>query len=225
MKALKVDLHAHTASFRHWDGHLLQRTYIFPPKTTVIGMLGAALGYELHETWDFLGNTKIGMVLKRIGGTARDLWKIVKLKTSELQKAVVLREFLFDVTYTFYLVDTDMVLEKLKTSLVTPRYPLTLGNSNDLVTFLKTKTVEIYKMPVETVESTILSGDFRNSLEPLQKHSEIIVDTLPTRSLFDKKGRRIGTEHTKLFTCLLGRYRLLTPEELWVNGGDAFELL
>gem|GEM_PF-3534143 len=183
------------------------------------------MGLELHRAWDLLENIKIGLVLKRIGGFGRDLWKILKLKSGQLQRAVVLREFLFDVRYTLYLVDTNEILKELETALNTPRYPLTLGSSNDLVTFLKTETVKLYEMPVEVVESTVLAGDLRSSLKPLQKHSEIVVDALPTRCLFDKKGLRTGTEHTHLFTCLFGRFELHAPKRLWVYGGDAFELL
>ncbi len=225
MKALRVEFCAQTASFRHWDGHLLQRTYLFPPKTTVVGMLGAAMGLELREVWELLENIKVGMVLKRIGGFGRDLWKILKLKSGQIQRAVVLREFLFDVRYTLYLVDTDELLERLETALNMPRYPLTLGNSNDLVTFLKAETVNLYEMPVEVVESTVLKGDLRSLLKPLQKHCEIFVDTLPTRNVFNKMGGRVGTEHTKPFTCLFGRFEFQAPKKLWVYGGDAFELL
>ncbi len=132
--ALLFTIEGSFCSFREPGGAKYQQTFWFPPKTTVVGFLGAALGLAPPDLEPLYDQLEIGIVLHSWGGLARDLWGYTKLKRGdEPETAVVVRELIFEPQYIVYVTsDEPNFLEKLQAALWDPVYPLRFGRGEDL---------------------------------------------------------------------------------------------
>jgi len=73
-----------TASFRVPETHTFHQTLPLPPKTTVIGMIGAALGLDLENAYRYVDENEISTgVYGKHKGIMRDLWNYRKLTGKE----------------------------------------------------------------------------------------------------------------------------------------------
>ncbi len=132
--ALRFTIEGSFCSFREPGGAKYQQTFWFPPKTTVVGFLGAALGLAPPDLESLYDQVQIGVVLHSWGGLARDLWGYTKLKRGdEPEAAVVVRELIFEPRYIVYVSSNEPgFLEKLQAALWDPVYPLRFGRGEDL---------------------------------------------------------------------------------------------
>jgi CRISPR-associated protein Cas5t/CRISPR-associated protein Cas5h len=118
------------------------RTLQLPPRTTLLGFAGAALGLgerELYIQWNngppLSDRLQMATKLNEIGGYIQDYWTIVKfVDRKEPFRAIQVREQLFRPSYTMYFASADEELVKyIKKGIVDPRYPLSLGRDDELV--------------------------------------------------------------------------------------------
>jgi CRISPR-associated Cas5-like protein len=149
-EALHFVVEGSFCSFREPAGAKYQQTYWFPPKTTVVGFLGAALGLSPPELEPLYDKLRIGVVLEAWGGLARDLWGFTKLKgTVKPETAVVIRELIYQPRYALYVAaDEAGYLEVLQDALLDPVYPLRFGRGEDLA-MLRGRPCVITLYPVE----------------------------------------------------------------------------
>ncbi len=69
IEVLRIEVVGKVNSFRLADHHTYQKSYLFPPKTTICGMIGSALGYSAEEVNEKLLDTLgIGIYLKKFDG-------------------------------------------------------------------------------------------------------------------------------------------------------------
>lgn len=121
-------------SFRDPVAAKYQPTFWFPPKTTIVGFLGCALGLEPPDLEPLYDSLRVGVVMLSWGGIARDLWGFTKLKgTTKPETAVTVRELLYQPVYALYVGADDVKrLERLQQALLDPVFPLRLGRGEDL---------------------------------------------------------------------------------------------
>ncbi len=118
------------------------RTLQLPPRTTLLGFAGAALGLnekELYIQWDngpsLSDRLQVAARLNKIDGNIQDYWTIVKfVDRKEPFRAIQVREQLFRPSYTMYFasVDDELVIYT-RDRMNDPRYPLCLGRDDELV--------------------------------------------------------------------------------------------
>jgi len=164
MQALRLRIKGSFNSFRLAQEMRYQTTYFYPPKTTLIGLVGAALGFEDKKLEKVYDKTFVGIILDRLDGQAKDLWRIVKPKRTEEEKTVVIREMLYNPVYWFYFsfVSKDD-LEKLKEAFRDPFYPLTLGRSDELIFIDSLDVVDLRKADKDACYRwTVLPFDYRD---------------------------------------------------------------
>ena len=128
MRAIKFTVVGLINSFRVPDFQTYHKTLLFPPKTTVCGMLGAALGWSPQMVNDkIIPEIQIAIQIQNLIGPIRDLWKIKKIiKKADSSKpnaviinnhtyygAVMIRELLFQPGYIIYLKSENGELIKL----------------------------------------------------------------------------------------------------------------
>ena len=146
MKALRLRLRGDFNSFRMPASMRYQRTYLYPPRTTLLGLAGAALGLgeaELQEVYD---RYKVSVVLESYQGLVLDLWSITKIKTTQNERSVVTRELIYRPEYTMYYFSeeySEQDLSRLSEAFEDPAYPLTLGRSDELVVASKPAIVDM----------------------------------------------------------------------------------
>lgn len=235
-----------TASFRSPETHTFHKTLPLPPKTTVIGMMGAALGLSLEDIHKLVEDQ--GFLVGVYGfnkGLMRDLWNYRKLTGKEKkyteddiknrrQYSVLIREYLFDNLFIFYFgCDELEKLEHLRSAFLSPVYPLTVGNSDDLLKICKIgDIIEENECKINKFEYTILPGDmslhYKNDIDFTQLPIVQIVSTpqvllLPTKFVFEGDERRVS-ERQK-FTFVSTPVKLKTEIDGYTVNGRNVVLL
>lgn len=184
MEFLRIKLIGCLNSFRQPDFQTYHKTLPLPAKTTVGGMLGAALGIspkEVNDEWLEKKRFRMGIVGKS-NGKANDLWQIRKYENKQIsafkkfrddvensnlrqdyevitpyKTAVIVRELLFASEYVLYLTfvnDTDFGL--IKKHLANPIWALSLGREDELIRITAIDLVEIEKKEDVFLQNTIL---------------------------------------------------------------------
>jgi CRISPR-associated protein Cas5t len=235
-----------TASFRSPETHTFHKTLPLPPKTTVIGMMGAALGLSLEEIHKLVEDQ--GFLIGVYGfnkGLMRDLWNYRKLTGKEKkyteddiknrrQYSVLIREYLFDNLFILYFGCNKLEeLEQLRSAFVSPVYTLTVGNSDDLFKICKIgDIIEEKECKLKKFEYTILPGDmsslYNNDIDFSQIPIVKTVNTpqiflLPTRFVFEGDERRVS-ERQK-FTFVSTPVKLKTDIDGYIINGRNVVLL
>ncbi|SHI82099.1 CRISPR-associated protein Cas5 [Lutispora thermophila] len=223
MNGIIVSLYAMTASFRDPNTHLYQESILAPPPTTIVGIAGAALGYGFKDALEYFKENRIsvGCMLKS-QGNGKDLWNYSKIKGKEVVKAILLREFLFDVTADiFFACEDGEKIDELYDSLKNPQYALSLGNSDDVVKILKVdRIINVKSTEDNMIRDTWIEGNYIKDFEldwenikglPIKRTIKPpIVKNLPVDFSFTKNDERIATKFYK-FTFLGDLHMLKKP--------------
>ncbi len=235
-----------TASFRSPETHTFHKTLPLPPKTTIIGMMGAAMGLSLEEIHKLVEDQ--GFLVGVYGfnkGLMRDLWNYRKLTGKEKnytendiknrkQYSILIREYLFDNFFIFYFGCNELEkLEHLRSAFLSPVYPLTVGNSDDLFKICEVgDIIEEKQCKLNKFEYTVLPGDisqlYKNDIDFSQLPIVITVNTpqvvlLPTRFTFQGDERRVS-ERQK-FTYISTPVKLKTEIDGYTVNGRNVVLL
>ena len=175
MKFIRIKCSGCLNSFRQPDFHTYHKTFPLPPKTTVAGMIGSALGISpesVNEEW--LQNNRFQMgIVGKSNGKANDLWQIRKYESKQItaykngkesepyKTAVIVRELLFASEFTLYLhfenkEDYELVSAKIQN----PEWALSLGREDELVLIQEIKQIDLYETTDISFCNTVLPIDF-----------------------------------------------------------------
>ena len=203
MPQLIIEAIAPVGSWRPPEAMTFHRTYPLPPYTSVVGMLGAALGIELAEAFAFVKDNSVQLgVGGWSSGTMKDLWKIQKLgEKAEVGSAILLREHCVDVRLVLlFATDDRSTLKRIQQAFDCPQFPLTAGQSDSLLRVTATHTVEQTTVESKTVHSALLYGEltpeYRTAVDlasaPLTHTIRApVVERIPTAFSFDEQGNRV----------------------------------
>lgn len=158
-------------SFRNPSTVNVHVTYPFPPPTTLYGMLNAARG--MPQDWhDDRDEWQISLVIESSGTLIETFSKILKLYEEKRSKAqvatdrygkaifdrtTVVRQKMIGAYYSAYLKATEAQLIQAQRALLSPQWPLYLGESDDMVDVVSPRIVEAEMMAVQHIHS-ILPG-------------------------------------------------------------------
>jgi len=246
MFSFSVSGRAATASFRVPETHTFHQTLPLPPKTTIIGMTGAALGLSLPEVHEFTAEHGLRVGVRGLHkGRMRDLWNYRKVTGKEKRYtpedvrnrrhySILIREYLTDCDFMFFFgAESTEPLEMIREAMKSPVYALTAGNSDDL---LKITTItpinEVNAELLAQFDHTILPGDLSAECTPAVDFRQLpvtqTVDTpqtflLPTAFEFEGDQRTV-TERMK-FTFVGSPVTLQTPVMGYVIDGKRVVLL
>jgi CRISPR-associated protein Cas5t len=201
-----LDVEGDFNSFRIGQSLQYQRTYLFPPKPTIIGLAGAALGLADNELERLYTDILVGTILNQYQGLARDLWGITKFKTVGTEHAVVVREMLHRPYYSIYFAPskTALSLKELQAAFADPVYPLSLGRSDELVVVKSLRITDLATAkPGACYRNTVLPFDYRKRGYILKKVTEMKhgvlelpqVITIPEVYSYDKTRKRSVTQY------------------------------
>ena len=83
LNAFALTGYAETASFRVPETHTFHQTLPLPPRTTIVGVLGAAMGLEFMEAMSWVDKNEIWVGIRgKATGFMRDFWSFDKLKVA-----------------------------------------------------------------------------------------------------------------------------------------------
>jgi len=163
------------ASFRNPSTVNVHVTYPFPPLTTLYGFLNAARGMpqDWHQDRD---NWQISLVVESRGKLIETFSKIMKIYDGDKTKiteeerekrilegsskglfdrTTLIRQKLLGSCYIVYLKAKPDLLEDAKHALEDPKWPLYLGESDDLVDVVSPHIVTESPKPVQHIHSII----------------------------------------------------------------------
>lgn len=161
-----------TSSFRVPETHTYHQTLPLPPRVTIIGMMGAAMGLSLEDAHKFATINKIHVnVYGKHEGTFSDLWNYCKITNKSHSEedvknrrhySVLIREYNYMCNFIFYFgAENKDIINKVRESFASPVYALSTGNSDDI--FKVCKISEIMSLSSEKLnkfENTVLLGNW-----------------------------------------------------------------
>ena len=174
------------ATFREPTSTSLILAYVIPPYTTIRGMISNALALPRDDLriQDWF---KIGIKPIRFE-KCREMAKILKLKGTgrkyerTFPSSPMFREFLVEPSYEVYLVGDEEKIKKTYSALMSPKRPLYLGTSDDLVDLEIFEPIEVEEAEANEIWSVV--GGI---------HEGCIVEKVPYK--FVKVGRTFGVEY------------------------------
>jgi CRISPR-associated protein Cas5t len=252
MYGFYISLQGMTASFREPGTQLYQVSLPLPPISTMVGLAGAALGLGFKDVWDFFKKNDAAVGVKgETGGRGIDLWRYKKVASpkTEDEKALIKelgwvkatradilnREFLASPKYEVcYAAPRREIVEDLRRAFENPRYALSLGSSDDIVTLRQMSGIHELTENTNTVslKNTLIEGDFVDQVtfdwEAIKKNGVARTLRVPvTKQLvvdfkFDGETRQ-GIRY-RLFTFLIGEQRLHKPVRVFALKDQIFPL-
>jgi CRISPR-associated protein Cas5t len=171
---IKMECSGWFNSFRQPDFHTYHKTLPLPPKTTIGGMIGGALGIspmEVNDKWLKTNRFQVGIVGQN-NGKASDLWQIRKYEGEQIKAyqsgkekapyrtAVIVRELLFNSQFCIYLsFNDDGDFDLVKAHLENPKWALSLGREDELVLIKTLETVQLLEVENKYYQNTVLPFD------------------------------------------------------------------
>ncbi len=203
MKAIRFELEGLLNSFRIPFFRTYHKTFLAPPKTTVVGMLCNISLKSQKDFFEILDKELIdvSVIIDEINGKTKDLWSYKTLKKGNMGKSVVRRDKLYQAKYTIYLnIKDEKLFDEVLESLQKPKNTPSLGLDDELVII---KNIEDFTNKLRVNDTNQINSVFLNKsyqykafVRELNKPIE-----LPTANLtpikfiaFDKKENRISKE-------------------------------
>ncbi len=202
MQAIRFEIEGLLNSFRVPFFRTYHKTFLAPPKTTVIGLLCNISLKSQKEFFEILNQELIdvSVVINEIGGRTKDLWSYKTLEKGNMGKSVIRRDKLFLSKYTVYLsIKNKTLFDEIYSALMSPKNTPALGLDDELIV-IKNATILDALVPNSTkrINSVFLNKAYsykafiKDITQPLE---------LPTPNLtpikfnaFDKKGMRVSKE-------------------------------
>lgn len=231
MQVLRLYIEGAFNSFPFPKEMKYQRTSFYPPKTTLIGLLGAAIGLEDRELEELYDPVLVGVIMESFGGTAKDLWRIIKPKSGkDVESAVITREILYNPIYWIYFAPQSKYnCDELKEAFSNPTYPLTLGRSDELV-LIRGEAIETINLQEAEKDAcykhTVLPFDYKKEEYEFE---EVPSDTsfkipqtfkIPTKFEYKKRARKENEPH--IFTHVYNLGMKFTKRRGWSDGERNF---
>lgn len=206
MPVVVVEAVAPVASWRPPEALTYHRTLPLPPYTSLVGMLGAALGLDLARAYRFVaeGGLRLG-----VGGWheghARDLWKFQKLESvadakKPIKTDVLLRELWVDVCLALVIEASDaLAADVVAGAFRRPAFPLTAGPSDALLKAVAVRVEDTTPHPTHRLAYGMVYGEIPPRYELTEEWSAIplsriirapTIERLPTGFAFDPEAPR-----------------------------------
>lgn len=175
MRFLRIKCLGTFNSFRQPDFHTYHKTLPLPPKTTIAGVIGSALGIsptEVNEEWLLKERFKMGIIGTN-NGQANDLWQIRKYESKQIKSyqsgkemapfktAVIVRELLFQSKFVLYLMfENEYDYDTVRGALLAPKWALSLGREDELIMIDSVDDIELPLVNAQhSFKETVVEGD------------------------------------------------------------------
>ncbi|MDZ7267107.1 MAG: CRISPR-associated protein Cas5 [candidate division KSB1 bacterium] len=222
-----IDLTAPLACFRIPLHHNYHRSFPLPPPTTVLGMLGAAMGLDEAgiDRWLRLTRPKLGIGGKHNGGgkelmTVRKVSAGGKIKAGEFS-TILLRELRVDLTCRIVvqcaMAEQDQALCEAVNA---PRYPISAGPADLLATMRAGLVAQLPLQPSNRLHHCLAPGSLwgKAKIEAEALKNTSLLETvagpnswnLPLAWQIGKKGERLPAVFAP-FTFLTTGVKLQEP--------------
>jgi len=126
------DTHASLAHFRDIFTQSFFKTLLAPPRTTIIGMLGAAMGLNESDTISLSDKLLVGSKILSLKGYAKEITTAINQKRGG-GRTPVMRNLVVDPRYRIFIGSKEKeLISQLRNAIRTPFFSLYLGISECL---------------------------------------------------------------------------------------------
>lgn len=206
MKIIRFQIEGLLNSFRIPFFRTYHKSFLAPPKTTVIGMLCNISLKSQKEYFDILDKEliEISVVINEIQGKTKDLWSYKTLDKKNRGKSVVRRDKLYMPSYTIYLKISEQALyQEILSCLKEPKNTPFLGLDDELINIINIDEIELFDNTINKINSVFLDkgNKYKTFVKDINQAIELpMVNLAPTKFLgFDKNGKKISREAREEF--------------------------
>lgn len=144
------DITGDFAHFRDIFTHSYFRTLLAPPRTTVLGFVGASKGLNEKYTIELSDKLYIGIKILSLNGVAKEIITAINQKKPNLTTPIM-RSLIVKPIYRIFIGSNDRgIINDIRYAIQTPVYPLYLGIS-DCIAEIKTIS-DIYNADLNTAD-------------------------------------------------------------------------
>ena len=165
-KALVIEAFSATAAFRIPEFHNYHKSLPLPPVTTIVGLVGAALGFDNKKAQDYFSERDISVGIYGVSeGHFTDVWKALSSKKG-IRDTVIQKEYHYGNSFFFAFLANEKTIVELHNAFYTPVYPTVIGSSDSL---LKIRTINLIDEPelveIKYLENCVLLGNYQNIIK------------------------------------------------------------
>jgi len=244
MYICRVNVRATLASFRIPETQTFHQTLPLPPITTLIGLMGAAIGLSYEDAYNFaIENRLFFGVTGTSNGSMKDLWNYRKFTSKEKKftpedvaqrknYSIVLKEYLYKCEFNLYYGCTvSETMERIVTGFYYPHYPLSAGSSDDLLKVISVERFEKDLGNSRQFRDTVIEGDLRGQYEVSDDiFNKPIYDqiksprtfSLPVKFEFEGQVRKVKARRS--YTFIGDRIELKDQRQCLIYDGENVEL-
>ncbi len=201
MKVIRFKGEGLLNSFRIPFFRTYHKSFLAPPKTTVVGMLCNISLKSQKKFFEILDKEliKISVVINGMQGKTKDLWSYKTLDKQNRGKSVVRRDKLYLPSYTIYLkIDEQALYQDILEHLKEPKNTPSLGLDDELINIMDIVEIELLDNITNKVNSVFLDkgNKYKAFVKDITQAIELpTVNLAPTKFLgFDKNDKKISRE-------------------------------
>jgi len=210
MRVIRFGIEGLMNSFRIPFFRTYHKSFLAPPKATIIGMLCNISLKSQKEFFEILDSemVELSVVINSIEGRGKDLWRYKTLKSPDKGKrkdfSVVRRDKLYIPNYTVYLkIDDEALYQEILQNLKEPKNIPSLGLDDELITICDVEEIELVDNKNGRIDSLFLDKGvgYKAFVKEINRTIELPMSNITATKFigFDKKGKRISREVTEEF--------------------------
>lgn len=206
MRIIRFRVEGLTNSFRIPFFRTYHKSFLAPPKSTVIGMLCNISLKSQKKFFEILDKEliKVSVVIERIEGKSKDLWSYKTIDKKNRGKSVIRRDKLFLPIYTIYLkIEDDTLYQEILGALKEPKNIPSLGLDDELIIVCDVEEIVLAHNETNRIDSLFLDKgiEYRAFIKELNQAIELPMSNITATKFigFDKKKKRISREVTEEF--------------------------
>ena len=203
MRTIRFEIEGVLNSFRVPFFKNYHKSFLAPPKTTVIGMLCNISLKSQKEFYEILNSNliEVSVVIEEIKGRAKDLWSYKIFEKKNRGKSIVRRDKLFTPKYSIYLKIQDTKLfDEIFENLKNPKNIPSLGLDDEIVVIKNVEVVDLIENGSKRVDSVFLNDtkEYKVFIKDTSKAVELPTSYLtPIKFEAFKNNKRVAKTKVK----------------------------
>lgn len=178
VKSVRIEVAGFVNSFRVPTSHTHQATLPHPPRTTLLGLVGAALGLSPEQCLGKDFSDKFSFCIVETTpldslqstcpcqwqGTLSDLWNYRKYKAGVFEtSSILIRDCLYLHSWMVYIIPASLepTIEAISMAIDDPAWCLSLGREDELVRIESVEVVNLELINVVAIGRTIIPADLK----------------------------------------------------------------
>ncbi len=206
MRVIRFEVEGLLNSFRIPFFRTYHKSFLAPPKTTLIGMLCNISLKSQKCFFEILDKEliELSVIINHIEGRGKDLWSYKTIDKKNRGKSVIRRDKLFIPSYTIYLkIEDEALYQEILQNLKSPKNTPSLGLDDELIIIKNIVEIDLLTNNENKINSLFLDKgiEYKAFVNDRAKAIELPISNITATKFigFDKKEKRISREASEEF--------------------------